>query len=153
MHIRRYQATDWEAIWDLHVIGLQHAGAYREEAHWYDDLHHIEDVYLNNGGEFLVGLVDGRIIAMGALKRTDQERAEIKRMRVHPDVQGHGCGTMLLQALERRAQTLGYCVLHLTTSTIQLAAQQLYRKQGFRETGEIQTIGGFTDIFFEKQLS
>jgi ribosomal protein S18 acetylase RimI-like enzyme len=89
---------------------------------------------------------------MGALKRTDQERAEIKRMRVHPDVQGRGFGTMILQELERRAQALGYRVLHLSTATILLAAQQLYRKQSFRETGETQR-GGFTDILFEKQLS
>jgi ribosomal protein S18 acetylase RimI-like enzyme len=59
---------------------------------------------------------------------------------------------MILQELERRAQALGYRGLHLSTATMLLAAQQLYRKQGFRETGETQ-IGGFTDIFFEKQLS
>jgi ribosomal protein S18 acetylase RimI-like enzyme len=145
--------SNWEAVWNLHAIGLQQVGAYREEAHWYDDLHSIEDVYLNNGGEFLVGLLDGQIMAMGALKRTDQERAEIKRMRVHPTVQGSGFGTMMLQELERRAHALGCRVLHLNTATILLAAQHLYRKQGFRETGETQTIGNLTDILFEKQLS
>jgi GNAT superfamily N-acetyltransferase len=153
MHIRRYQAADREAVWNLHVIGLEQVGAYREEAHWYDDLHAIEDVYLAHGGEFLVGLLDGQIIAMGALKRTDQERAEIKRMRVHPGVQGRGYGTLILQALERRAHALGYRVLHLSTATILLPAQQFYHKLGFQETGERQTIGAFTEIFFEKQLS
>ena len=36
------------------------------------------------GGEFSVGIIDGRIVAMGALKRLTDTRAEICRMRVHP---------------------------------------------------------------------
>ena len=42
---------------------------------WDDDLHHIEAEYIDTGGEFSVGIIDGRIVAMGALKRlTDTRR-------------------------------------------------------------------------------
>jgi len=37
-----------------------------------------------------MGLVLGRIVAMGAFRRTDSHRAEIKRMKVHPDFQQRG---------------------------------------------------------------
>jgi GNAT superfamily N-acetyltransferase len=40
---------------------------------------------------------------MGAFRRTDPERAEIKRMRVHPDYQGRGFGQIILSELEARA--------------------------------------------------
>jgi N-acetylglutamate synthase-like GNAT family acetyltransferase len=60
-------------------------------------------VYLKNQGEFLVGVCEGRIVAMGALRRTTNERAEIKRMRVHPDFQRCGFGQMILEALETDA--------------------------------------------------
>jgi len=46
-----------------------------------------------------------------------------------------------------------YSSLHLDTSTIQLAAQKLYRKNGFKETGEVKVRRGFTEIFFEKRLT
>lgn len=153
MEIRRYQSSDHAAVVELHVKGLQQAGAYLGAGPWDDDLDHIEEIYLENGGEFLVGLLDGRIIAMGALRRTGPTRAEIKRMRVHPDLQGRGLGKILLQELENRARALGYTLLHLDTSTVQTAAQHLYRKHGFQETGETQQMGEFTNILFEKRLS
>ena len=119
---------------------------------WDDDLHHIEDVYLQ-GGTFLIGEMDERIVAMGAFRKISEERAEIKRMRVHPAYQRRGYGQMILQELEARALAMGYSVLFLDTATELVAAQNLYRKNGFRETGETKPHGQFTDIFFEKHLS
>src|SRR5438034_4435986 len=133
MQIRRYQEADHDDVWTLHVLGLQHVCAYAGHGPWDDDLHHIEQVYLNNRGEFLIGVLDSRIIAMGALRKTTEERAEIKRMRVHPDFQGRGFGQLILNALETRALELGYITLHLDTSTVQVVAQHLYRKNGYKE--------------------
>ena len=152
MHIRRYQEADHDDVWTLHILGLQSVGAYVENGPWDEDLHHIDQVYLNNRGEFLVGVLDDRIIAMGALRKTTEERAEIKRMRVHPDFQRRGYGQLILSALEARALELGYTILHLDTTTVQVAAQHLYRKNGFKETGETRVHRSFTDIFFEKKI-
>ena len=88
---------------------------------------------------------------MGALKRTDPERAEIKRMRVHPDYQGHGYGQLLLTELETRARALGYQILHLDTSILQIPAQKLYEKNGFHEVGR-DVYQGLEVILYEKQL-
>src|ERR1700687_3611841 len=132
MEIRQYQPTDHEAVWALHYIALGETGADLGSGPWYDDLHHIEQIYLKNQGEFLVGVHQGCIVAMGALRRTTHERAEIKRMRVAPDVQGQGFGQRILLALEARAVALGYAILHLDTSTLQGAAQHLYRKNGYK---------------------
>ncbi len=150
--LRRYQQADHDAVWQLHVLGLQSVGAYAGHGQWDDDLHNIEQVYLNNRGTFLVSEDEGRIVAMGALRYITNERAEIKRMRVHPDVRGRGFGQEMLQALETEAIALGYTTLFLDTSTLQIAAQHLYRKNGFRETGETKVMRGFTDIFFEKSI-
>ncbi len=78
---------------------------------------------------------EGLVVAMGALKRTSPERAEIKRMRVHPEYQGRGYGQLILDELEAHARALGYRTLHLDTSILQLPAQRLYEKNGFREVG------------------
>jgi ribosomal protein S18 acetylase RimI-like enzyme len=149
--IRRYQAADREAVWELHNLALQEAGAHLGNGPWDEDLGRIEEVYLAGGGEFLVGVLDGRLAAMGALKRSSAARAEIKRMRVHPDFQRRGLGQAMLDELERGAAALGYQVLHLDTTTRQIAAQKLYHKNGYQVTGS-KRAGPFELILFEKRL-
>src|SRR5262245_27405544 len=129
--IRRYLPEDWATVIDLHKMALQQVGGYSENARVDADLDHIEEVYIQDGGEFLVGEYDGRLIAMGALRRTTKSRAEIKRMRVHPDFQRRGFGQEMLNALEERARRKGYRELHLDTTVQQIAAQRLYEKNGY----------------------
>jgi ribosomal protein S18 acetylase RimI-like enzyme len=149
--LRRYKSTDQEAVEYLHIHVIQQAGAYLGRGPWDDDVYAIEETYLNNQGEFLIGEWDGTFVAMGALRRTGPERAEIKRMRVHPDYQGRGLGQIILSELETQARTLGYKTLHLDTSVVQLAAQRLYEKNGFREVGR-DIYNDLEVILYEKQL-
>jgi ribosomal protein S18 acetylase RimI-like enzyme len=149
--LRRYTSADQEAVEYLHVFVIQQTGAYLGRGPWDDDVYAIEEVYLNNQGEFLIGECDGQVVAMGALRRTSPERAEIKRMRVHPDYQGRGYGQRILDELEARARALGYRTLHLDTSILQIPAQKLYEKNGYREVGR-GTIRELEVIFYEKQL-
>ncbi|MDP9370116.1 MAG: GNAT family N-acetyltransferase [Chloroflexota bacterium] len=147
--IRRYETRDRDAVWALHNLALEQVGAHAGNGPWDDDLHRIEDAYLRVGGEFLVGLLGERIVAMGAFRRTGSNRAEIKRMRVHPTVQRQGCGRAILVELERRAASAGCITLYLDTTEGQVGAQHLYRRHGFRETGRTMR-GGFETVLFEK---
>ena len=149
--LRRYQPTDLEAVEYLHVYAIQQAGAYLGRGPWDDDVYNIEAAYLDNHGEFLIGEWDGVFVAMGAFHRTGQGRAEIKRMRVHPDYQGRGFGQFILSELEIRARAMGYKTLHLDTSVVQVPAQKLYEKNGFHEVGRA-IYGNFEVILYEKQL-
>jgi ribosomal protein S18 acetylase RimI-like enzyme len=151
MEIRRYQEADQAAVWHLHVAALLPTGAYLGEGSWDEDLHHIEEVYLHKRGEFLVGSVDGQVVAMGALKAIDASKAEIKRMRVLSAYQGRSYGQQILTALEARAVELGYKILELDTSVLQVAAQKFYSKNGYYEVrrGKIQNLDC---IFYEKQI-
>jgi GNAT superfamily N-acetyltransferase len=150
LQIRRYQPPDHDAVCELHKTALLAVGAYADGP-WNADLNQIQAAYLDNGGEFLVGVLQGRVVSMGALKRRGPDRAEIKRMRVHPDFQRRGFGQAILAALEKRARDLGYSVLHLDTTILQVAAQCFYAKNGFREVRRGKLVG-FDCIFFEKQL-
>jgi ribosomal protein S18 acetylase RimI-like enzyme len=149
--IRRYESSDYDEVWNLHVLCLQHVGAYTGHGPWDNDLHTIEHVYLHNQGDFLVGTYEGRLVAMGAFRKTSDELAEIKRMRVHPDFQGRGFGQIILDELETRALALGYTKLYLDTSVVQIAAQKLYMKNGFKETGR-EVHRGLECILFEKSI-
>ena len=158
--LRRSTPADQAAVAELHVSAIRQIGAYLGRGPWDDDVYAIEATYLNNQGEFLIGEEDGLFVAMGALKRTDSERAEIKRMRVVPAYQGRGYGQLMLSELEARARALGYRILHLDTSILQLPAQKLYLKNGFREVGrdsyqqetDADTYQQLEVIFYEKHL-
>ncbi len=149
--LRRYQPTDLGAVEYLHVYAIQQAGAYLGRGPWDDDVYNIEAAYLDNHGEFLIGEWDGVFVAMGAFHRTGQGRAEIKRMRVHPDYQGRGFGQFILSELENRARAMGYKTLHLDTSVVQVPAQKLYEKNGFHEVGRA-IYGNLEVILYEKHL-
>jgi ribosomal protein S18 acetylase RimI-like enzyme len=149
--IRRYRPEDEAAVWALHNEALNAVNAHGGNGPWDDDLHHIDEVYLSGGGEFLVGEVAGQIVAMGALRRRDDAQAEVKRMRIQPGYQRRGYGQAMLTALEARARALGYARLCLDTTAGQVAAQALYVKNGYREVRRHQW-HAFEVIDYEKTL-
>lgn len=89
---------------------------------------------------------------MGALRKTSNILAEVKRMRVHPDYQGNGYGQKIYECLKVKANELGYKKLHLDTTTKQLPAQRLYEKFGFKEV-QRKIIKDLELIFYEKYLN
>ncbi len=148
--IRRYQSTDHDAVWHLHKLALQESGAFVKSGPWDDDLHQIEATYLQRGGEFIVGVYGDQVVAMGALAVTG-DKAEVKRMRVHPNHQRHGYGKQILVALEQRARELGHHTIELETTTQQHAAQHFYLKNGYTEIKRTQW-RHFTVIHYTKAL-
>lgn len=149
--IRRYRPEDHDAVWELHNVALHQVGAHAGNGPWDDDLHDIERVYIDAGGEFLVGELDGRIVAMGAIRPLGEGRAEVKRMRVHPDYQRRGFGQAILTALEETARRAGFRILTLDTTVKQVAAQRLYEKNGFRPVHRA-VLAGFECIIYEKEI-
>jgi len=149
--IRRYRDADHDAVWDLHNTALNAVDAHGGDGPWDDDLHNVREVYLDAGGEFLVGECDARIVAMGALCPLDQVTAEITRMRVLPGLWRRGFGQAILERLEARAAELGYRVLHLETTAGQTAARALYERHGYREIMRSQW-QRFEVITYEKQI-
>ena len=91
-------------------------------------------------------------MAIGALRKLSGNRAEIKRMRVHPVYQRRGFGQQILILLLEKASESGYTELCLNTTGQMLPAQRLYEKFGFvRERSE--KIGRQVVIFYEKKLN
>jgi GNAT superfamily N-acetyltransferase len=156
--IRRYRDTDHDAVWALQHLAERdyardHIPPVVENDPNVGDFHHIEDVYLRHGGEFLVGFYKGQLVAMGGIARIDRERAYVKRVRVHHAYHGHGFGRAIMQALEERARALGYAVLETDTSIDRLPARQLYLRCGFRDVGRAILGGQWECVLFKKEIS
>ncbi|KFV20290.1 putative N-acetyltransferase camello, partial [Tauraco erythrolophus] len=58
---------------------------------------------------------------------------ELKRMSVSKDYRGRGLSKALCREVLRFARARGYEAVVLSTTVVQVAAQQLYEGQGFRE--------------------
>ncbi|WP_433242405.1 GNAT family N-acetyltransferase [Streptosporangium sp. CA-135522] len=153
MRLRRYRWSDLESVWALHQICLAQVGLAQGDGVYYeDDFPRINEIYLADRGEFLVGEVPGgRVVAMGGLRRIDDQTAELCRMRVHPEFQRRGFGAQMVVALEARAVELGYVRLRGDTTLNQPAAIELYRKYGWREISREER-GGCVVLYGEKDL-
>jgi endonuclease-3 len=136
--LRRYDPGDAESVRRVHERALRASAIeFVEDAPADADLRRIEEAYLPEG-EFLVGTVDGQVVATGGFSpRSDDRRtADLRRMRVHPDHQRRGYGAALLAALERQARDRGFEGAWLETNADLGAARRLYESMGYRQTGE-----------------
>ena len=147
LEVRRFGAGDAGAVSAVDDAAMTAAGA-RGRA---EDVASIAAAYLEDGGEFLVGICDGRLIAMGALHHVTDAVAELNRMRVHPGFQRRGFGRAILARLEQRAAELGYKQLRLDTAVTLTAAQQFYRSASYRAVARGQ-LAGAEVVYFEKPL-
>ena len=155
MHAVRYTSTDMRLIryrpeyrqpmLALHrsaIVGFTLGMSQQEDE---ADLVAIEQVYLRDGGEFLIGYINERLAAMGGFKRLTDISADLRRMRIERELQGRGCGTQLLRELERLAFQSGILTLRLDTARRRPLTLEFYRKHGYQETGrgfygEVETV-------------
>lgn len=148
--IRRFEAPDRDAVWRLHKLAVAQAEAFAADD-YFADLNDVESVYLRDRGEFLVGSLDGHVVAMGAFQPRSDDVAEILRMRVDPAFQRAGLGRALLNALETRARQSSFKLLKLQTTVVQVAAQRFYESQGYVKTGR-GNAEGYEVIRYEKRI-
>jgi GNAT superfamily N-acetyltransferase len=144
MHLLRYQPDYLDQVLALHRSAMDGFttgfSRHDEEA----DLMAIEHFYLSEG-EFLVGILHDRVIAMGGFHKLSDTTAELRRMRIHKELQGRGYGTLLLRELERLAFQQGIRSLCLETAIARPLTLAFYRKHGYQETGrayygEVETL-------------
>lgn len=150
--IRQYQPSDKEEVFNLHVRALKNENAYLYTGVWEKDFDDIEGIYLNNRGEFLVGMKDNRIVAMGGLRKTTEDIVELRRMRVDPAFQRMGFGQMILNVLEKKARELRYKAIELQTTIKQVSAQKFYIKNGYTEVRREKEGWVIEAIFYRKEL-
>ena len=152
LELRRYRDEDAVAVRALHDLALMATGAHLGRGPWDEDLDDIAATYLYTGGEFLLGFVDGRLVAIGALRHASATDAEIKRMRVHPRFQRRGFAHALLAQLEDHARQRGYRRLRFDTTLLQIAAQRFFEREDYREVGRGQ-VAGVALIYYAKRLA
>lgn len=162
--LRRYGPSNRETIMQLHIEGVEEieaefaaanctpAGADDKEGSFSDDdLEDIPAYYLDAGGDFLVGELDGEVVAIGGLQKDGENRALVRRMRTRGDVRGRGYGALILSSLEQRAGEMGCTVLLVDPLATNAGARRFYKRAGYREVGQ-RRFGRYDIIIYQKDL-
>jgi len=155
--VRKYNSSDKEAVKEIYRLASICSEIGYRSGPWEEDFENIERTYFD-GGEFLVGLIDQNIVAMGGYRKITDKMGHIRRMRVHPDYRRRGFARQILQQLEKEAKRNGLDELRLRTSKQQVMAQNFYEKNGYKKMKTKKSFyiegGGntFEVIWYKKQL-
>jgi putative acetyltransferase len=95
------------------------------------DVDDYERQYGPPDGRFLVALDGEEIVGTGALRRIDDETAELRRMWLLEAYHGQGIGYRLVLELFTFARGAGYRRVRLSTSAVQERAIRFYERLGF----------------------
>lgn len=82
-------------------------------------------------GAFYLVEREGRVVAMGGVRRSEDGVAELKRVYVRPAGRGHRLGEALARRLVDDARDFGYRTVRLDTLPFMGAAQAVYEALGF----------------------
>ena len=106
---------------------------------WWHNLDSLERI-LRDVAHFIVAEIDGRIVGH-AFSDLYGRQGHLVRLAVHPAAQGHGIGTRLLaESLEHLITVCGAWPLTLNTQADNYTSQSLYRRFGYRPTGDSTTV-------------
>ena len=105
-------------------------------AYWAD----VEEALAHGHRELLLAERDGILVGTVQLelaqKPNARHRAEITKLLVHTQARRQGVGRLLLQEVEKLAQSHGRTLLYLDTREGDVA-EQLYRQTGYLRAGRI----------------
>jgi GNAT superfamily N-acetyltransferase len=151
MRLIRYRPEYQEPMLALHRCAIEGFALGMSRQQDEADLMAVEDLYLRHRGEFLLGFLGEKLIAMGGFKWLSPGVAELRRMRIDRHLQGRGYGTLLLRELERRAFQSGARTLCLEAAKRRPLTLEFYRKYGYQESGQ-SFYGAVETVQFSKTL-
>ncbi len=113
---------------------LEESIAYYEAGGQLHDMDEFQQVYFDNDGIFLVITDDDQIVGTGAIRKTDDEVCELKRLWLSFEYHGKGLGYRMMQELLSFACAKGYARMRLETDQgHQNRAFDFYKRLGFYE--------------------
>ena len=114
-----------------------------------EEIDRIAAYYADKDGGFWVALREDRIVGMFGLERAGPDALELRRMYVDPAARRGGIARTMLQYAEDECRRRNVPRIELSTSELQPAALELYKRAGYRLQKEViaeqasnKTLGG-----------
>lgn len=90
-------------------------------------------------------------VGTAALKRFDDDTAELKALYLDKDYRGKGLGSLLMDKLVKTARELNYKSIVLDSMSQYKDARRLYEKTGFKDTARYND-NEYADVFMRLEL-
>jgi GNAT superfamily N-acetyltransferase len=105
-----------------------------------DYLPYVWDEWLEDpGGLFMAAVIDGRLAGLQHAALMSDGTAWLEGIRVDPDLQGRGVGSMLLDAGVQWARTMACPAVRLSTSDQNPASNRMATSKGFLQVASFRT--------------
>ena len=104
-----------------------------EEERELHDVDNFQQEYVDNRGLFLVVMDDKKLVGTGAIKKLEENIAELKRIWLLEEYHGQRIGYQVVTQLLDFARAHGYEKVRLQTSQKQERAVRFYKQFGFYE--------------------
>lgn len=148
MIIRKFESKDQVPVKALILSGLGEYFGFIDETLNPD----LNDIVLSFfDGCFLVGEIEGEIVATGGYKSFDDQIIKIERVSVHSKFRRHGLASQLFNALISKAKKAGYKRVVLETTSDWDKAIKFWLKNGFQIT-HIDDSGEWSETWFEREI-
>jgi putative acetyltransferase len=120
--------------------------------HFDEELENLKTMYNTADGGIILCKENNDYIGCVAIRRSEGNIAELKRMYVQPAHQHKGIGKHLLEQSFQLAKGLNYECIRLDTLNHMTPAINLYKKYGFYEIPAYYHNPVSTAVYFEKKL-
>ena len=117
--------------------------------HFEEELQELKKMYAAPGGGIILSKNGNDYVASVAIRKINNETAELKRMFVQPAYQNKGIGKKLLEKAIEFARCANYCCIRLDTLNNMLPAINLYKQYGFYEIPAYYHNPNTTAVYFE----
>lgn len=148
MLIRQFEAKDQIPAKVLIQTGLREYFGFIDET-LNPDLNNIALSFAE--GCFLVGEIDGELVATGGYKPYDNETVKIERVFIHLKFRRLGLASQLINALFSEAKKAGYKRVVLETTSDWQGAIDFWLRNGFRIT-HVDDSGEWSETWFEREI-
>src|SRR5262249_42687690 len=166
---RRYRPSDYDqvaALWsrinrELAPSGMEELFEQYIATTIGGELAHLPEVFSERKrNAFWVVESQDSIVGCFGIECRSETNTELRRMYLDRSYRGSGVSNRMLDVAEERARALGFAKMLASTAEIQRAADQFYRRNGYRQVrvDVAQTMttkqagGGLTRFYFEKEL-
>ena len=133
INVRSFQPDDQPAVLTLYNLGLLAGKVTPNDTG--ADIEYIQDAYFNSDRDhFWVATLNKQIVGMIGVAADDEHTAEIRRLRVQPDLQSTDIASRLLATALEHCKTHGFLKIRLDTRFEREEAVDLFDKLGFQHT-------------------
>ncbi len=126
----------YRALDEIRVLFQEYAHALEVDLCFQDfnqELDTLPGKYAEPDGRLYLAYVDDKVAGCVALRRYDENQAELKRLYIRNGYRGLGISKVLINQIINDAKAIGYTNILLDTLNTMKPAMNLYKSLGFKE--------------------